>query len=633
MAFISMPMHRSSKDVDRGLIGKSLFYSECKENYNLKCNGIIEKVSRIEERFNDSLSEYENDYTLVLDEKELEDYVDKCVENGIVAIDTETEGLDYYKDRVVGFSLYTKGEKAIYCPLLHKNYVTGELIENQVSYESARKILSKLKEIKLVYHNAKFDILMIKHNIGVELPYYFDTSIASVLLNENEPHGLKYLYDKYLGKNTGEAKAFLDLFEDVPFDRVPLEYGYVYGARDAYITFKLYEYYADFLSKYSELNIRYNLQSVSDVFWNIEMPYIAVCIEMEENGIGFDIELQEELKAQYEGRLNTVKEKLYKELNKYSIKINEYRGNLGVFSDPINLSSPKQLSTLLYSVMGIKDIYDSSTSKDTLKAIGTDFTLTLLDYRSLEKQLNSFINALPEMVKPDGKIHANFKQLGAVTGRISCTSPNLQQQSSHNKDIRNMFVAEDGNVLISSDFSKQEPFIMSVMANDVDLQESFKNDEDVYSRLAAKAFNKTYEECLEFNPDGTLNKEGKERRSQAKTLLLGILYGRGKESIAKQLGTSLKRAEEIKESIFTAFPNIRGFVDDTDKMSEENGYVTTFFGRKRRKPSKTQAVNARIQGTAASMSKIAGLNICNNERLRELGFKLLVPIHDRLILN
>ena len=269
-----------------------------------------------------------------------------------------------------------------------------------------------------------------------------------------------------------------------------------------------------------------------------------------------------------------------------------------------------------------------------------------------------------------------------------------------------MFIASKGCVLMSADFSQQEPKVMTAMCKDPSMIQAYKEGKDLYASIASLAFNKPYDECLEFRPDGTTNKEGKERRSSAKSILLGILYGRGINSISEQLHTTKDKAQQIQDKVFKGFPAIKKFEEDSIWMAKELGYVTTFWGRKRRLPemqldeyefkwaegygdldplsfdnevvetdvpiniqkkfltklnrawgkqrrevveeakkegiiitdnggkiadATRQVVNSRIQGSAADMTKIAGAHINKNERLKELGFKLLVPIHDEYL--
>ena len=395
--------------------------------------------------------------------------------------------------------------------------------------------------------------------------------------------------------------------------------------------------------------------------------------------------------------------------------IYEYRQKMGVeckLEDPINIKSPSQLAILLYDIMKCPLYKDKrskkesrSTAEQSLKDLDNPISNAVLEYREFSTIVSTFIDKLPECVnQKDGRIHCKFNQYGADTGRMSSQDPNLQNIPSHNKDIRKMFKATDGYVLMSADYSQQEPKCMTMMCQDPKMIQAYKEGKDLYAEIASLSFNTTYENCLEFRPDGTTNTDGKSRRSQAKSILLGVLYGRGVPSIAEQLGTTTKKAQSIKDSVFRGFPAIAKFEHDSQQMAEELGYVTTLWGRKRRLPAMlkpdyefkwqdgvphdidildfdselsdevpedrqryylnklahckfgekrkvfeeanaegiwiidntmdkdvTKVVNARIQGSAADMTKLAMIKIGNDERLKELGFRLLIPVHDELI--
>jgi DNA polymerase I-like protein with 3'-5' exonuclease and polymerase domains len=491
--------------------------------------------------------------------------------------------------------------------------------------------------------------------------------------------------------------------------------GYLYAARDALITYELYEFQKPFLTVDNEDCIERGLQDVAWVFHNIEMPCVQVIADMEDTGVDFDMKFADELYEKYHSELAERTKRVYDVLDMYSAEISAYRTKFPTnkLSDPINLDSPTQIAILLYDVMGIKPVDKDSprgTGVEILKKINNAFTTALVEYREVGKLINTYIDKLPRCVnEKDGRIHCKFNQYGADTGRMSSSDPNLQNIPSHNKDIRKMFKATDGYVLMSSDFSQQEPKCLAALCRkqgDPQMYNTFMEGKDLYSEIASKAFNKPYEECKEFRPDGTTSKEGKARRNQAKSILLGVLYGRGTESIAEQLGTTTKEAQSIKDSVFRGFPAIKQFEEDSIQMSKDVGYVTTVCGRKRRLPSMmlpdyevvwkdgvapdddplsldadvdtdrevpesvqrkwltkvrnanfytrrkvfeaaneeglwiidhtkdkdtTKVVNARIQGSAADLTKLAMIELHRNARLKELGFRMLIPVHDEII--
>lgn len=243
----------------------------------------------------------------------------------------------------------------------------------------------------------------------------------------------------------------------------------------------------------------------------------------------------------------------------------------------------------------MKNQYQSNqlggTGEEVLQAIDNEFCKIILEYRACAKLISTYIDKMENVINPnDGKVHCVFNQYGAKTGRFSSQDPNMQNIPSHNKDIRKMFTADEGYVLMSSDYSQQEPKVMTQMCGDKKMLQAYKEGKDLYAQIAALAFDKSYEDCLEFyldengNKTGETNKEGKERRTQAKSILLGILYGRGISSVAEQLKTTTKKAQEIQDKIFKGFPAIKQFEEDSKNMAREKGYVTTLWGRKRRLP-------------------------------------------------
>lgn len=680
--------------------------------------GLIERINTARAMTEKNLGKYREEYMVIQDVMTLVNYFDKIVENGIMSIDTETTGLDPMLDSVVGISIYTPGKKPAYIPINHISYVTGIKIENQLPVRFIKEQLDRMNEpnTKIIMFNAPFDIRVIRNQIGSHLTCYWDCYVGARLLNENEDsNALKILHHKYCTNGEGTASKFDDLFKDISFALVPVPIAYLYAAHDAKITFELFEFQEPYLTPNAELCVERGLEDVAWVFHNIEMPIVAVVADMEDTGVAFDMSLADELHIKYHAELEKQLQSVYSAVDMYKTEIENYKlKNPGhKLSDPINLDSPTQVAILLYDIMGV-GVVDEKTPRGTgekiLQQIDNAFTRALLEYRGVGKLISTYIDKLPTCVNPkDGRIHCKFNQYGADTGRFSSNDPNLQNIPSHNKDIRKMFKATDGYVLMSSDFSQQEPKALAAMCRkdgDPQMYDVFMAGKDLYSEIASKAFNKPYDECREFRPDGTTNKEGKERRSQAKSILLGVLYGRGIDSIAEQLKTTPNKAREIKESVFRGFPAIKKFEADSIRMSQEVGFVTTICGRKRRLPSMmlpdyeiiwkdgappdddplsfdddievstevpehiqrkwltriknapffkrrsvfeaanaeglyvvdntkdkdtTKVVNARIQGSAADLTKAAMISLHNNERLKELGFRMLIPVHDEII--
>ena len=707
----NLPASRTTKGVDKSVVNKST--NKKSAPIIVKGGGLIEKISSINALVESKLGKYKDDYIVITDIQDLISYIDAAAKTGIIAIDTETTGLDPISDKIVGMSIYTPGKKAAYIPIHHISYITGMEVEGQLCEKEIAIELIRMQDynVKVIMYNAKFDLRVIKNGLGVKLNCYFDCHLAAMCLNENEPHGLKTLHSKYVLDGKEDEFSFGKLFDGITFDYVPIKTGYIYAARDAVDTYELYEWQLPYLTESNPLCIEYGLEHVSKVFWDIEMPCIEVLAEMEDTGVDFDLDYAYELSEKYNKQKDEQLEEFYRILDMYKPEIEKYKLNNPVnkLSDPINIASPTQLAILFYDILGIEAPDPKSprgTGVEILQKIDNPLCKAILDYRATEKLLSTYVDKLPECInEKTGRIHCNFNQYGAKTGRMSSDNPNMQNIPSHNHDIRQMFKATDGYVMMSSDYSQQEPKVMTAMCGDPEMIKAYQEGKDLYASIAALAFSTTYENCLEFRPDGTTNKEGKERRSSAKSILLGILYGRGINSIAEQLHTTKQKAQQIQDRVFRGFPAIKQFEDDTLYMARTYGFVTTYWGRKRRLPemqldefefkwkpgygdvdplsfdsevtesevpyeiqqayikklrnnpfkkrpiieqaasegiiiidnggkiadATRQCVNSRIQGSAADLTKMAAVKIHKCERLKELGFRLLIPVHDEFI--
>lgn len=458
----SLPQSRSSKGVDKTVVNKST--NRASAPLSIKGGGLIEKISSINALVESKLGKYKNCYSYFMqqNEDELEHYIDVCIENGIVAIDTETTGLDPISDKCVGFSLYTPSLLAAYVPLHHISYITGMEVENQISDKVAKQQLQRLVEndVKIVMYNAKFDIRVIKNQIGVELKCYFDCHLAAMLLNENEPHGLKTLHSKYVLDGKEDEFSFGKLFDGITFDYVPIKTGYIYAARDAIDTFELYEWQLPYLTHGNALCVEYELEKVANVFWEIEMPFLKVAVDLEENGICLDVEYAQELSNKYHARLDENLAEFYRILDMYKDEILKYKikNPNNKLSDPISVSSPTQLAILFYDILKIESPDPKNprgTGSDILEKIDNPLCKAILDYRTTSKLLTTYIDKLPSCINPKtGKIHCGINQYGAKTGRMSSDNPNMQNIPSHNKDIRKMFVAEHRQYLVTNNSNK-----------------------------------------------------------------------------------------------------------------------------------------------------------------------------------
>jgi len=715
---------RGNKASDSELAKKSKV--KATQPVTVRSNGLLASLSQIKIQVDALLGKYADDYEIITTVERLLEYVRFANNVGYIAIDTETTGLDPMQDRIVGLCLYTKGATGAYIPINHTSYITGERVDNQMSEKDVAYCMQALTA-KIIMFNAAFDTRVMRNQLGIYKTCYWDCYLASRLLNENEPHkGLKALHQKYVLRDAEDEFSFDALFKGITADKIPISTFYLYAAHDAVITYEYWEYQTKYVyyDPTCSLSDRNGMNGVSWVFFNIEMPCVEVVCDMEDNGIELDIDYAHTLSDTYTERLNAKSEAFYDKLSKYTSQIESYRERTknAKLDNPINIASPTQIAILLYDILGVESV-DKKNPRGTGEAILKKISETyeddraelckaILEYREVAKLLSTYIDKLPNCVNPnDGRIHCKFNQYGADTGRFSSSDPNLQNIPSHNKDIRKMFKATDGYVLMSSDFSQQEPKCLAALCRkqgDSQMYDTFMQGKDLYSEIASKAFNYPYEECREFNADGTTNKAGKERRSQAKSILLGVLYGRGEASIGEQLHCSTEKAHDIKQSVFRGFPAIEQFERDSLEMAEELGYVTTVCGRKRRLPdlqlpeyefkwkdgarpsddlldfdtddgaeveiptesikrylrmlrqsrpwdkrkifeqankegiwiidnglkiadAQRQCVNARIQGSAADLTKLAMIELSRSEELKKLGFRLLIPVHDEVI--
>lgn len=591
MDLFTLPGIPSTKESDKSIAKKTAR----KTSKQVICAGdsLLERITNITTLVNEKLGEYKDKYTCIRDEASLKVYIDDCVKNGICSLDTETTGLNPMLDEIVGFSIYTPGLKAAYIPINHIDYINNEKIDNQLSKHFVKEQLQRLVEnkTKLVMFNAKFDIRVIRHQIGVYLTAWWDGYLAQKLLNENETeNGLKYLHNKYVLNGKKDAFSFSDLFDKISFKLIPIKTGYIYAARDAEVTFELYKYQEQFLDKNNQKCIDKDLVRVADVFRDIEMPLINVVADMEDTGIKVDLNYLHSLSDKYNKILLEKEAEFYRICDKYSDKIETYKkanpnNKLGSI---INIASPTQIAILLYDILGEKPVPKQparGTGEEVLKTINNEFCKAILDYREVAKLISTYIDKMEAIINPnDGKVHCVFNQYGAKTGRFSSQDPNMQNIPSHNKEIRQMFVADEGKVLISSDFSQQEPRTLAHMCQDHNMINAYIEGKDMYSWIASFVYNVPYEECKEFNPDGSKNPEGKERRTSVKSLILGLMYGRGISSIAEQLNTTIKKAQEINDKFFNSFPKVKEYIESTQQFAMEHGFVETAWGRKRRLP-------------------------------------------------
>lgn len=584
MGLIKSLPPRASKESDASILSKSKS-SKPVAPVVKGGKGVYDSVSNIVALVASKLGKYENQYELIRDEDAVVKYFDEIVKNGIGAIDTETTSLDPMTCTLAGVCLYTPNHKPCYIPINHVSYVTGVLSKNQIKAELIKEQLQRCNDsgVKWVMHNSKYDTRVIRHQVGIRIKPFWDTYLAARCLNENESAALKSLHLKYCSSQDSEALSFDKLFDGVVFTQVPITTAYLYAAGDPLKTFELYEFQKKYLN-------RKTLPGCYNVFMNIEMPLVLVVADMEDAGVGLDIEYASELSEKYNKQLTEAQETFYSTLDMYSSEIDAYKAKVinHKLSDPVGIGSSTQIAVILYDILKVEPPDPKKprgTGEDILLQIDSPICKAILDYRGIAKLLSTYIDKLPNVVNPTtGNIHCSLNQYGADTGRFSSSDPNLQNIPSHNKDIRKMFIPKKGHVLISSDFSQQEPRTLAHMSGDAGLKQAYIDGKDIYAWIASSIYSVPYDECKEFRPDGTKNPEGKKRRDSVKPVILGIMYGRGTKSIAEQLGITTRQAQDIIDKFFKSFPMVKTWMDEVLTNARINGYVETAWGRKRRLP-------------------------------------------------
>lgn len=452
MALFEIPTRNNSRESDSKIIKQSKTVHKATPSIK-GGSSLLERVSQAQDLVNRKLSKYKDKYILIQNEQILHNYIDECIKQGVISIDTETTGLDPLLDDIAGICIYTPSMPGAYIPINHVSYITNEKIANQLDVEYIRAEFERIikPHIDVIMFNAKFDIRVLRNKVGLHNIYCtWDCYLAQRLLNENEPsNALKKLHQKYVLNGAEEEFTFDELFRGIPFTMIPLQTAVLYAGHDPVITYELYDYQRQFLREDSD---REDMRKLYWVLMNIEMPCVDAVCNMEDNGVLFDMQYQQILSEKYNKLLTDKLEAFYRELKKFDDKIVKYRAKTqnNKLDEPINIASPTQLAILFYDIIGIEVIDKKSprgTGVEILKKMDMPLANTILEYRTVEKLISTYIDKLPNCVNPnDGRIHCSFNQYGADTGRMSSSDPNLQNIPSHNKDIRKMFIASNESI-------------------------------------------------------------------------------------------------------------------------------------------------------------------------------------------
>ena len=438
MALFNIPK-RKEEDIHKA-ISKAREEAEYKPKIKLKGTSLLNKLDVIKQTVEQNLGEYKNSYLLITDDNSWIEYCKKAVQDGLVAIDTETTGLEFKDQKnLVGVCIQSPSQKPAYVPVGHISTITESLVKPQVSKEAITagfKIIAD-STAKVLMHNAYYDLVVVYLNTGVWLNCYWDTLIAGVMLDENESHSLKYLYDKYVMNGEAGVHKFAELFDGLPFCYVPYNVGYLYAGHDAEMTLELYKFQKPYLTKGTEECNYSNLERVVNVFKDIEMPLVPILAEMRVRGIDFDFKRAEELKVKYSALKDKAEKAFHKAVEPFKDDILEYARNNGKIEYPINFNSPVQIKILVYDILKSGVIFKkepTGTGSHVIEEVLSNkkyantplfkIMKSLSEVKKYDKLIGTFIDKLTEVAKEsNGKIYFNMNQLGAKTGRLSSSNP------------------------------------------------------------------------------------------------------------------------------------------------------------------------------------------------------------------
>jgi len=561
-----------------------------------------------------TIDDVEVDYQLMDTAEKRAELVKKLQQQKSFCFDTETTSLDAHNADLVGIAFSWKKHEAYYVPC-------------PVDREETMDILSEFRpvfeneNIEKVGQNIKYDLVVLLHyGLRVRGPI-FDTMIAHYLINPEMRHNMDILAETYLsytpvsieeligkkGKNQGNMR-------DVPVEKVVR-----YAGEDADITWQLSEIFKPALEKVG----------AEELYRDIEAPLIPVLADMEVSGVKLDREALDEIAVD-----------LKKEIDETEKKIFELAGH------EFNVGSPKQLGVVLFDEMNIVDKPKKtksgqySTSEDVLSKIedAHEIVPLVLDYRSTTKLLSTYVEALPELVHPKtGRIHTTFNQAVAATGRLSSTSPNLQNipiRTERGRLIRKAFTSRgEDYVFLAADYSQIELRIVAALSGDESMIDAFNAGKDIHAATAAKVY------------DVPLDEVTREMRSRAKMVNFGIIYGISAFGLADRLNIKRTEASEIINNYFEKYPKIKQYMDESIDKARDKGYVTTVMGRRRYLPdinsrnrtvrgfAERNAINAPIQGSAADIIKKAMIDIGAEMDKKDYKSKMVLQVHDELVFD
>ncbi|WCT73304.1 DNA polymerase I [Sphingomonas naphthae] len=559
------------------------------------------------------------DYETVVDEAALDRWIAAAYAATQIAVDTETDGIDCVRAKLVGISLATAPGKACYIPLGH-GLAGDDLLAEPPTQLPAELVLAKLKplledpSILKIGQNLKYDLIMFRRH-GVDVTPYDDTMLLSYDLDAGlGGHGMDDLAKRHLDHACIEFKTVCGTGKtQISFDKVALPQATEYAAEDADVTLRLWR----------RLKPRLAREKATRVYELVDRPLVPVIAEMERAGILVDRAELARLSAEFGG-----------EIQRLEGVIHEAAGG------PFTIGSPKQLGEVLFERLGLKGgrkgksgVYSTDVNEmERLAGEGVAVARLVLEWRQLSKLKATYTDALQAQINPEtGRVHTSFGLATAQTGRLSSTDPNLQNipiRTETGRRIRDAFVAAPGNVLLSADYSQIELRLAAHMADVPALQQAFARGDDIHNLTAQELF-------------GEVNRD---TRGRAKTINFAILYGISSWGLAGRLGVDRGEAQAMIDRYFERFPGINRYIADTLAELREHGYVTTLFGRKthlpgikaktvgERQAAERQAINAPIQGTSADIIKRAMVRMGPALAAAGLGHvRMLLQVHDELV--
>ena len=557
-------------------------------------------------------------YETVLTEAMLDTWIERITQATLTAVDTETTSLEPMTAQLVGISLCCEVGHACYIPVAH-NY-------GDCPPQLARElVLSKLKpwleddSKAKVGQNLKYDAHIFA-NQGIHLRgIQHDTLLESYVFESHKSHDMDSLALRHLGKKTISYEEVCGKgASQICFDQVDIERATAYAAEDADITLQLHQ------AMWPEIEPDANLRRV---YHDIELPTSIVLQKIERNGVLVNKDLLATQSNEIGLRLIELEQKAYE-----------------LAEQPFNLNSPKQLGEIFFGKLGLPVVKKTpsgapSTDEEVLQKLAEDYPLpkVLLEYRGLAKLKSTYTDKLPKMVNTTtGRVHTNYAQAVAVTGRLASNDPNLQNipvRTAEGRRIREAFVAAPGNVIVSADYSQIELRIMAHISGDASLLKAFADGEDVHKATASEIFGVSLAEVTS------------EQRRYAKVINFGLIYGMSAFGLAGNLGIERSAAQNYIDRYFQRYPGVAQYMADTRTKAKAHGYVETVFGRRlwlaeinspngpRRQGAERAAINAPMQGTAADLIKLAMIAVQQWLEADQLQSKMIMQVHDELVLE